>query len=177
MSATGTAGEFDAALSVKQNQYHVPAQAGGNGLNPIPAQNVHATAQSPLLPYRLSNFVLAILGLSNYGPYASQSAHVNTRYLKPQPGNSSACLALTGLPNACNLPSDFAANYGLNGLYHQGANGSGQTLGHRHPGRGGPGRAAVLLEQHRARPEHRPQLHRAEHRRWPGRAEQHGRHR
>jgi subtilase family serine protease len=128
VSATGTAGEFDAALAVTQKQYHVPALPGGNGLNAIPAQTVHATAQSPLLPYRLSNFVLAILGLSNYGPYASQTAHVNTRYLKPQTGNSSACEALTGLPNACNLPSDFATNYGLNGLYHQGANGSGQTL-------------------------------------------------
>jgi kumamolisin len=128
VSATGTAGEFNAALSVKQNQYHVPALAGGNGLNPIPAQTVHGTAQSPLLPYRLSNFVLAILGLSNYGPYASQAAHVNTHYVKPQPSGSSACLALSGLPSACNLPSNFAANYGLNGLYSKGANGSGQTL-------------------------------------------------
>ena len=128
VSATGTAGEFNAALSVKQNQYHVPALPGGNGLNPIPAQTVHGTAQSPLLPYRLSNFVLAILGLSNYGPYASQAAHVNTHYVKPQPSSSSACLALSGLPSACNLPSNFAANYGLNGLYSKGANGSGQTL-------------------------------------------------
>jgi subtilase family serine protease len=128
VSATGTAGEFNAALSVKQNQYHVPALAGGNGLNPIPAQTVHGTAQSPLLPYRLSNFVLAILGLSNYGPYASQAEHVNTHYVKPQPSSSSACLALSGLPSACNLPSNFAANYGLNGLYSKGANGSGQTL-------------------------------------------------
>jgi kumamolisin len=128
VSATGTAGEFNAALSVKQNQYHVPALPGGNGLNPIPAQTVHGTAQSPLLPYRLSNFVLAILGLSNYGPYASQAAHVNTHYVKPQPSSSSACLALSGLPSACNLPSNFAASYGLNGLYSKGANGSGQTL-------------------------------------------------
>jgi subtilase family serine protease len=128
VSATGTAGEFNAALSVKQNQYHVPALAGGNGLNPIPAQTVHGTAQSPLLPYRISNFVLAILGLSNYGPYASQAEHVNTHYVKPQPSSSSACLALSGLPSACNLPSNFAASYGLNGLYSKGANGSGQTL-------------------------------------------------
>ncbi|MDQ2814307.1 MAG: S53 family peptidase [Actinomycetota bacterium] len=128
VAATGTAGEFDAALSVTQNQYHVPAMAGRSGLNPIPAQNVHAAAKSPLLPYRLSNFVLAILGLSNYGPYVSQVAHVNTKYVKPEAGSSSACLALSGLPNACHLPSDFATNYGLNGLYKKGADGSGQTL-------------------------------------------------
>ena len=53
-----------------QNQYHVPAMPGTGGLSGIPAQNVHGIAQSPLLPYRLSNFVLAILGLTNYGPYA-----------------------------------------------------------------------------------------------------------
>ena len=126
--ATGTAGDFDSALSVTQNQYHVPELAGRDGINAIPAQNVHGTAQSPLLPYRLSNFVLAILGLTNYSPYGSQSVHVNTKLLKPQPSSSNSCLALTGLPDACNLPSNFAANYGLDGLYAKGANGSGQTL-------------------------------------------------
>ena len=126
--ATGTAGDFDSALSVKQNQYHVPSLAGRDGINAIPAQNVYGTAQSPLLPYRLSNFVLAILGLTNYSPYGSQSVHVNTKLLKPQPTSSNSCLALTGLPDACNLPSNFAANYGLDGLYAKGANGSGQTL-------------------------------------------------
>ncbi len=128
VSATGTAGEFDSALSVTQSQYHVPALAGRDGINAIPAQNVYGTAQSPLLPYRLSNFVLAILGLTNYSPYGSQSVHVNTKLLKPQPTSSNSCLALTGLPDACNLPSNFAANYGLDGLYAKGANGSGQTL-------------------------------------------------
>jgi kumamolisin len=128
VSATGTAGEFNAALSVTQNQYHVPAIPGAGGLNGIAAQDVHGIAQSPLLPYRLSNFVLAILGLTNYGPYADKSIHVNRSYVKPQALSTSACLKLTGLPNACHLPSDFATNDGLNGLYSQGANGSGQTL-------------------------------------------------
>jgi kumamolisin len=126
--ATGTAGDFDSALSVTQNQYQVPAQAARDGLNAIPAQTVHGTAQSPLLPYRLSNFVLAILGLTNYGPYASQAVHVDKSLVKPEAGSSNACLALSGLPDACNLPSNFASNYGLDGLYTKGANGSGQTL-------------------------------------------------
>ena len=126
--ATGTAGEFDSALAVTQNQYHVPALAGGDGINAVPAQNVHGNTQSPLLPYRLSNFVLAILGLTNYGPYGSQAIHVNTNDVKPVPSSSNSCLALTGLPNACNLPSNFASNYNLDGLYNQGADGAGQTL-------------------------------------------------
>jgi len=129
VSATGTAGEFDAALSVTQNQYHVPAQPGTGGLGGIPAQTVHGIAQAPLLPYRLSSFVLAILGLTNYAPYASHTAHVDTSLFKPQQGNANSCIALTGLAGDCNLPSNFAANYGLNGLYAKGANGSGTTLG------------------------------------------------
>jgi kumamolisin len=128
VSTTGTAGEYDQALSVSQNQYHVPQQAGGDGLSPIPAQTVHGTGQSPLLPYRLSNFVLSILGLTNYGPYGSQAVHVNTGLVKPQSGSSNACLALTGPPDGCNLPQNFASNYKLDGLYAKGANGSGQTI-------------------------------------------------
>jgi subtilase family serine protease len=128
VSTTGTAGEYDQALSVSQNQYHVPQQAGGDGVSPIPAQTVHGTGQSPLLPYRLSNFVLSILGLTNYGPYGSQAVHVNTSLVKPQSGSSNACLALTGLPDGCNLPQNFASNYKLDGLYAKGANGSGQTI-------------------------------------------------
>jgi kumamolisin len=126
--ATGTAGDFNKALSVTQNWYQVPKQKGVDGYGSIPAQRVHGNAQAPLLPYRLAKFVLAILGLTNYGSYGSQAVHVNTSLLKPQQG-SSYCLGLTGLANACHLPQDFAANYGLDGLYNRGANGSGQTSG------------------------------------------------
>jgi kumamolisin len=128
VSTAGTAGEYDKALSVTQNWYQVPKQPGRGGLGPIPAQRVHGIAQAPLLPYRLSNFVLAILGLTNYGPFSSHAMHANTSVLKPQTGSSNACLALTGLAGACNLPQNFAANYGLDGLYRRGADGSGQTL-------------------------------------------------
>jgi kumamolisin len=130
--ATGTAGQFNQALSVTQNWYQVPQQRGRNGLGRIPAQRVHGNATSPLLPYRLSKFVLAIFGLTNYGPFSSQATHVNAGLAT---SNSSTCPSFTppGLPVfsdnfACNLPQNFAANYGLNGLYQRGANGSGQTL-------------------------------------------------
>jgi kumamolisin len=126
--ATGTAGEFDEALSVKQQQYHVPRLPGRDGLRPIPAQNVHGSAQSPMLPYRIAQYVLAVLGLTNYGPFGSQAIHTDTSLLKPEPSSSNSCLALTGLADACNLPSNFAANYGLDPLYRKGAAGSGQTI-------------------------------------------------
>jgi kumamolisin len=125
--ATGTAGEFDSALSVSQNQYYVPAQAGQNGLSAIPAQFVHGAAQSPLLPYRLASFVTAILGLTNYGPYATNIAKPSS-HDAPQQGNSNSCVAEFGLTNGCHLPSYFSQAYNLNPLYAR-ADGTGQSIG------------------------------------------------
>ncbi len=128
VSTTGTAQDYDSALSVTEKIFSVPAHGG------IPARNSSGTSQAPLLPYRLANFVEAILGLSNYPPFSTSLAHVNNSYLPPQssptapPGNGAYCLASTGLPDACNLPSNFASNYDLNGLYSKGADGQGRTL-------------------------------------------------
>jgi len=126
--ANGTAGEFDNALSVQQQEYHVPATPARNGMLGTPAQTVHGTGQSPLLPYRIAQYVLAILGLTNYGPFASQAVHVNSAVTPDLAGSSNSCLVLTGLPDACNTPANFAANYGLKGLYRRGATGAGQTI-------------------------------------------------
>jgi kumamolisin len=126
--ATGTAAQFDRALWVRQRQYHVPGRAGRDGMLPVPAQTVHGTTQSPMLPYRIARYVLAILGLTNYGPYTSQAVHADTSLARRQPGSPNRCLAMTGLPKACNLPANFAADYGLNPLYRRGAAGAGQTI-------------------------------------------------
>jgi subtilase family serine protease len=125
--ANGTAGEFDSALSVTQKQYDVPQLPGSNGFNAIPGQHVHGNVGSPLLPYRLSNFVLAILGLTNYSPYVSDIAKPASQS-KPQAGSSNSCVAEFGLSNGCHLPSDFASMYDLAPLYNK-ANGTGQTVG------------------------------------------------
>ena len=128
VSTTGTAGQYDAALSVQQNQYHAPGFPGHNGTWNVPAQTFHGASSAPELPYQLAQFVLAVLGLTNYGPFASQSIHSDTAVSKPQKGSSSACLALTGLPNACNTPATFESNYGLSSLESSNA-GAGQTIG------------------------------------------------
>jgi kumamolisin len=126
--ATGTAGDFDSALAVTQQEYHVNGIASRDGLAAIPAQTVHADKGSPKLPYHIARDVLAVLGLTNYGPFGSQAVHTDTSVTKPQAGSSNSCVALSGLPDACNLPSNFASDYGLTSLYNKGANGSGQTL-------------------------------------------------
>jgi kumamolisin len=125
ISTTGTAGEYDAALAVTQQQYHVPRIQGRNGERSIPAQTVHANKQLPELPYGIAQSVLAVLGLTNYSPFTSHTAHVTSNIATPQTGSTDACLALTGLSTACHLPSDFTADYGLNSLH---AKGAGTTL-------------------------------------------------
>jgi kumamolisin len=128
VSTTGTAGEYDAALAITQSQYHVPRLQGKNGEHSIPAQTVHANKQAPQLPYQLAHSVLAVLGLTNYAPFTSNTAHVSSTMATPQAGNANACVALTGLNSACHVPSDFTADYGLNSLYQHGASGAGETV-------------------------------------------------
>jgi len=125
--ATGTAGEFNEALSITEKNATVPQQAGNGGFGPIRRQNIYTNTQQPLLPYRLASFVTAILGLSDYGPYVSHIAKPS-EYDEPQQGSSNTCLADFGLTNGCHLPSDFAKMYNLDPLYAR-ANGSGQTVG------------------------------------------------
>jgi subtilase family serine protease len=119
VSASGTAGEFDQALAVKQQDYHVPARKGANGAS-VPAQTVYSATAAPRLPYRLSQYVLAVLGLTNYAPFSSHAVHVNST---PKYSSSSSA----DQPGSY-LPSDFAANYGLKSVQAK-ANGSGETLG------------------------------------------------
>jgi kumamolisin len=127
VTATGTAGDFDKALTITEENVHVPQQAGISGLGPIRAQNVYSSEQEPLLPYRLASFVTAILGLSDYGPYVSDFAKPASE-TTPQQGSSNTCVAEFGLTNGCHLPSFFASTYNLAPLYAH-ADGGGQTVG------------------------------------------------
>jgi kumamolisin len=120
VSASGTAGEFDAALSVTQDNYHVPARQTFNG-NRIPAQTVYSATRAPDLPSSIGQYVLAILGLTNYAPFASNAVHENSS-VTVKPSSSSS-----DVPGDY-LPSDFASRYGLDPLYKEG-DGAGETIG------------------------------------------------
>ncbi len=129
VSATGTAGQFDQALAVQQLEYHVPGRVGHNGAKGIPAQTVHGPAQAPELPARIARSVLAVLGLTNYSPFTSHTVQVNRAVTGSQPGSTNRCVRLTGTAGDCNLPTDFAADYGLTPLTQAGATGVGETVG------------------------------------------------
>ena len=125
--ANGTAGDFNSALTITEKNASVPQQGSAGAPGFVRAQHVYTNTQPPLLPYRLASFVTAILGLTNYGPYATDIAKPSV-YDKPQAGSSVNCVADFGLTNGCHLPSDFAKMYNLNPLYAKG-NGTGQTVG------------------------------------------------
>jgi subtilase family serine protease len=128
VSTTGTAGDYDAALSVQQDQYNVPAFRGYGGMQGRPAQTVHGPTTSPELPSQLASFVLAVLGLSNYEPFSSNAVQYDTNVSQPVHKSSNSCLALTGVPDACNTVKNFESNYGLSPLESNNA-GAGQTIG------------------------------------------------
>jgi subtilase family serine protease len=138
VQTTGTAGEYNQALNVTQNNYGALEDPSGQGHGSF-EQHFHGPSTSPQLPYRLAQFVLAEFGLTNYSPYASETA---TRVLGSTPatlkGASTSspaaatytpaeCIAETGFSSDCNLPQDFAADYGMSQLDRH-ANGSGETL-------------------------------------------------
>jgi subtilase family serine protease len=128
--ASGTAGDFNSALSVSQKQYRVPSLKGKADGKTIPAQTIHAPASSPELPGYLGNEVLAVLGLSNYNDeFTNNLVHTAVSNAKAKASDSSsACEQLTGLPAACNLPSDFVKDYGLQPVEAK-ATGAGHTIG------------------------------------------------
>ncbi len=127
VSTTGTAGEYDAALSVKQDQYQVPAYPGHGGQKGTPAQTVNGPTTAPELPSQLASFVLAVLGLSDYAPFSSDAVHASTTVTAADENSPNSCVALAGLPDACNTPANFESNYGLTHLESSTA-GAGQTL-------------------------------------------------
>lgn len=127
VTATGTAGEFDSALSVQQKNYSVPAVRGSNGQPGLPAQRIHGTTQTPMLPYRIARNVLSVLGLTNYSSFVSNATHTpaNVSHAPGAVSRTHSDTTYTG-----NLtPEDFAKNYGLDPLYSKGVTGQGETVG------------------------------------------------
>jgi kumamolisin len=131
VKAMGTAGDFDRAFAVQQRDYHVPAQHGRNGLQGewgTPAENVHSPTSAPQVPKKLAKNIEAILGLSNYSAFVSQS--VRAGGAKTAQTSTTACAAeANGPPDGCNTPADFAYQYDLQPVYAKAAEGQGQTIG------------------------------------------------
>jgi kumamolisin len=123
VTAIGTAGEFDSALSVQQQQYQVPAVTAHGGGPAIPAQQVHGTTDDPYLPASIAPSVLAVLGLTNYAPFSDDLSHT------PKGVTDSNAITPTATLTGNLTPADFARQYDLDPLYKSGIDGQGQTIG------------------------------------------------
>ena len=120
VTATGTAGEFNKALSVSQAVFTTKAVPAHDGRAARPAVTFRASKDEPLLPASLARNVETIVGLDNYPMFSSTA--VRTRTTEPAKGAN-------GVFTGNRKPADFARNYGLTPLYTKGARGQGQTLG------------------------------------------------
>jgi len=124
--ANGTAGEFDSALAVTQQNYHVPAVKAHSGQQGIPAQNVHGTKQNPKLPEnRGGSIVLSVLGLTNYSAFSTDLTHTPAKTDTSTKPASSDDTTYTGTLT----PADFAKLYNVDPLYEAGDTGAGETIG------------------------------------------------
>jgi kumamolisin len=120
VSATGTAAEFNRALSVSQAEYTTKAVPAHHGHAARPAVTFRAAKDEPLLPASLARYVETIVGLDDYPMFGSSA--VRTRTAEP-------AKAVSGVFTGNRKPADFARNYGLTSLYSKGAHGQGQTIG------------------------------------------------
>jgi kumamolisin len=122
VNTTGTAGEFDSALSVQQHQYKIKAQKADNadGWVGHAAMTIHATRGTPLLPRNVGRSVLAVLGLDDYPTFDSQAVHEPTLAKGKKPST---------VQTGSLTPADFARQYNLSPLQAAGATGAGSTIG------------------------------------------------
>jgi kumamolisin len=114
VTATGTAAEFNQALSIGLNDYAVPA-ADGKG-----TQRVYASRTDPKVPAKVAEAILSILGLSNYAPFVSNAVKTPA---------ATATGASGTIPTGERTPADFASTYHLNTVQDSGAEGQGETIG------------------------------------------------
>jgi kumamolisin len=126
LKAVGTTTEVDRAFGVNEQIYQVPAVPAAHGMQGIPAQRVYAPQNNATVPEKLAKTIVAILGLTNYAPWVTQTARTTAT---PNSSSSTTCVKLSGLPSACNTPKNFASDYDLTNLYKRGDRGQGQTIG------------------------------------------------
>ncbi|RIV21896.1 peptidase S53 [Alicyclobacillaceae bacterium I2511] len=113
ITLNGTAGQFNQAFRVQL------LNMGYKG------KQFHAPKGTPQVPDSVAGNILAVLGLNNYSPFASDAQRLPQFVLnKLQNGGNS-----NTPPGGVVTPQQFAAHYQISPLYQQGDLGQGQTLG------------------------------------------------
>jgi len=118
MTVSGTVAQFNAAFNTEIHDY------SKNG------KQFHAPKKTPEIPVAISNYVLAIAGLST-----QQAANrLSTNAALPDENSASPVVMPTDGSTATGVPGnytvgDVANRYDVNPLYQQGITGKGQTIG------------------------------------------------
>ena len=120
VATTGTARDYNRALSVTQSNYTTKAVPARGDQPGHPAITFHGTTDKPLLPAKIATSVYAVLGLTNYPVASSDAVHT----LTPE-GHSAPKADQEGN----RTPGSFARQYDLRSLYAKGAKGQGETIG------------------------------------------------
>ncbi|KYP81389.1 S53 family peptidase [Ferroacidibacillus organovorans] len=111
ITANGTAGQFNQAFSVQlQNMIF-----GG--------KKFHGTKEAPKMPGNLAQPILAVLGLTNYGNFASHAVKPLPQLVRAKSTSS------TSVPPGELTPAFVASHYNVNPLYKANDYGQGQTIG------------------------------------------------
>lgn len=109
ITLNGTAGQFNQAFSVNlQNMSFL-------------GKPFHGTLAPPMMPPGLADPILAVLGLTNYGNFASNAIRALPQ--RPEQGGSG------DIPVGGYEPSFLEQHYNVTPLYQAGDSGQGQTLG------------------------------------------------
>ena len=120
IQTTGTAGQYNKAFQIVQQDYKVPAVPAKFGHGGHGSFVAHGSAKNPKVPTSISSVILAILGLSNYPTQESDTIG----QAEPTVKSTSS-----SLPNSALLPGDFKTRYGLDPVAHAGGTGHGRTIG------------------------------------------------
>ena len=118
IQTNGTAGEYNQAFQVIQNNFKVSAPLPHGGKHTM---IVHGTKQALKMPSLWGPDILAILGLSNYPTQQSDMAGLAG-------GESPGGIGKNDLPNQALVPNDFAQRYDLSPVQAKGT-GAGDTIG------------------------------------------------
>jgi subtilase family serine protease len=120
IQTTGTAGQYNKAFQIVQQDYKVPALPAKFGHGGHGSFVAHGSAKNPKVPTSVSSVILSILGLSNYPSQESDTIG----QAEPTVRSTSS-----SLPNSALLPGDFKTRYGLDPVAHAGGTGHGRTIG------------------------------------------------
>jgi kumamolisin len=123
IQSTGTAGQYNKAFQVVQQNFQVPAVPAHNGRPGQPARTVHGSVHNPKVPSSIGGIILAVLGLSNYP--TQQSDMIG----QPSDATTASSHGSTPLPNTALLPGDFATRYDLTPVQAAHGTGAGRTIG------------------------------------------------